>query len=117
MRRKALEPVEAAKKAIVPASGETEGRVLPLLLNHLRSRGISVEDVRIPQRNKALSVTMAEKLIKAAWHYPDGGARPDKFVVLLDVDGKPPEEVLNPFEPLPQRLSGQIGAAVQWAYA
>lgn len=31
MRRKALEPVEAAKKAIVPASGETERRVLSVM--------------------------------------------------------------------------------------
>ena len=116
-RRRALEPVEVTKKVIVLASGETERRALPLLLSHLQSRGVSVEDVRIPPRNKALNVTMAEKLIKAAWYYPDSGVPPDKFVVLLDVDGKPPEEVLNPFEPLPQRLSGQIGATILCAYA
>ena len=105
------------KKAIVLASGETERRALPHLLGHLQNRGVSVVDVRIPPRNNALNVAMAEKLIKAAWYELLGVGPPEKFVVLLDVDGKPPEEVLKPFELLPERLSGQIGAAILCAYA
>ena len=40
----------------------------------------------IPPRNKALDAEMAEKLIKAAW-YENLGAPPDKFVVVVDLDG------------------------------
>lgn len=117
MKRRALEPVEVAKKVIVLASGETERHALPFLLKHLQSRGISVEGVRIPPRNKALSVAMAEKLIKAAWYELLSGDPPDKFVVLLDVDGKPPDQVLNPFKKLSESLRVHIGAAIQCAYA
>ena len=116
-RRRALEPVEVTNKVIILASGETERQALPFLLSHLQSRGVSVEDVRIPPRNKALNVTMAEKLIKAAWYYPDSGVPPDKFVVLLDVDGKRPDEVLNPFNELPDLLSSKIRATIRCAYA
>ena len=88
-RRRALEPVEVTNKVIVLASGETERHALPFLLSHLQSRGVSVEDVRIPPRNKALNVEMAKKLIEAAWYELLGVCNPpDKFVVLLDVDGK-----------------------------
>lgn len=77
-----------------------------------------MEDVRIPPRNKALSVEMAKKLIEAAWYELLGVCNPpDKFVVLLDVDGKPLEEVLNPFEALPEHLSSRIGAVIRCAYA
>ena len=107
-----------AKNVIILASGETERRALPHLLAHLRNRGVSVEEVRIPPRNGALSVTMAERLIKAAWHERLGVCvSPDKFVVLLDVDGKLPDKVLDPFRALPERLSDKIGAAVRCAYA
>ena len=117
-RRRALEPVEVTNKVIVLASGETERHALPFLLSHLQSRGVSVEDVRIPPRNKALSVEMAKKLIEAAWYELLGVCNPpDKFVVLLDVDGNPPNRVLSPFDELPRRLSGQIGATIGCAYA
>ena len=53
-----------ARNVIILASGETERRALPHLLAHLRDRGISVVEVRIPPRNGALSVQMAERLIK-----------------------------------------------------
>ena len=106
-----------AKKVIVLASGETERRALPHLLDHLRNRGVSVEEVRIPLRNGALSVRMAARLINAAWYERLGVCSPDKFVVLLDVDGKLPDDVLEPFRELPERLNGKIGAAVRCAYA
>ena len=106
-----------SKKIIILASGETERRALPHLLAHLRDRGVSVEEIRIPPRNGVLSIRTAEKLIKAAWYERLGVCSPDKFVVLLDVDGKPPERVLEPFRALPERLGGKIRAAVRCAYA
>ena len=107
-----------AKNVITLASGETERRALPHLLAHLRNRGVSVEEVRIPPRNGALSVKMAAKLIEAAWYERLGVCvSPDKFVVLLDVDGKRPDDVLEPFRALPGRLGGQIGAVIRYAYA
>ena len=107
-----------AKNVIILASGETERQALPHLLAHLRDRGVSVVEVRIPPRNGALSVQMAEKLIKAVWYERLGvSVSPDKFVVLLDVDGELPDKVLEPFGALPERLGGRIGAAVRCAYA
>ena len=105
-----------AKNVIVLASGETERRALPHLLSYLRARGVSLVEVRIPPRNGALSVRMAERLVKGAW-YERPGAPPDKFVILLDVDGKPPNRVLEPFRALPERLGSEIGATVLYAYA
>ena len=109
-------PTEMAKNVIVLASGETERRALPHLLSHLRARGIFVVEVLIPPRNGVLSVQMAERLVKAAW-YKCLDASPDKFVILLDVDGKPPARVLEPFGVLPERLGDEIGAAILHAYA
>ena len=106
-----------ARNVIILASGETERRALPHLLAHLRNWGVSVEEVRIPPRNGALSVRMAARLINAAWYERLGVCSPDKFVVLLDVDGKLPDDVLEPFRALPERLGGGIGAAVRCAYA
>ena len=107
-----------AKRVIILASGETERRALPHLLAHLRDRGVSVEEVRIPPRNGALSIKMAVRLINAAWYRRLGvDPSPDKFVVLLDVDGKPPEKVLRPFGALSERLGGKIEVAIRCAYA
>ncbi len=105
------------KHVVVIASGETERRALPHLVRHLRDMGISVIDVLVPPSNRALNVRMAERLIKAAW-YGNSNAPPDKFVVLVDTDGKAPDDVIGPFrQQLPGRLSDDIGAAVQFAYA
>lgn len=106
-----------AKHVIVIASGETERRSLPHLLAHLRAEGVSIDEVRIPPRNRALNPEMAEKLVKAAW-YERVVDPPEKFVVLLDVDGKVPAEVLHPFQAqLPARLKPNIHATIQFAYA
>jgi hypothetical protein len=106
------------KRVVVIASGETERRALPHLVRHLEAEGIRVVEVRRPDGNKALSVEMAEKLIKAAWYAPAGNAPPDKFVVLLDADGGDPVRVLHPFrEQLPQRLGARITASIQFACA
>ena len=103
------------KRVVIVASGETERRALPHLAFHLRACGVSVSSVLIPPGNRALSVEMAEKLIKAAW-YEDLSAPPDKFVLLLDLDQAEADEVLSPFGALPERL-GAIHAPILYAYA
>ena len=105
------------KHVIVIASGETERRSLPRLVMHLQDQNVYVDEVRYPPGNKALNVDMAEKLVKAVW-YENVAGPPDKFVVLLDVDGKAPDEVLRPLEEqLPGRLGADIQASIQYAYA
>ena len=105
-----------SKRVVVIASGETERRALPHLVAHLRTRGTVVDDVRIPPRHRHLGVRMVEQLIKAAW-FEDPTSRPDKFVVLVDVDAADPEDVLRPFETqLPPRLHN-VHATVLYAYA
>ena len=106
-----------AKNVIILASGETERRALPHLLVHLRDRSVFVKEVLIPPRNRVLNIHTVEKLIKAAWYERLGVCSPDKFVILLDVDGKPPERVLETFRTLPERLCDEIGAAIRCAYA
>ena len=81
------------KKVVVIASGETERRSIPHLLAHLKEQGTSADEVRIPPNNRAINAEMAEKLVKTVW-YP--GPAPDKIVLLLDVDGKSPDEVVPP---------------------
>ena len=104
------------KRVIVVASGETERRALPMLVSHLEAQGVFVDEIRIPPRNRALDVRMAERLIKAVW-YEKTNARPDKFVLLIDTDGKAPKAVLEPFEQqLPGRLR-RIEAPVRYACA
>jgi len=90
---------------VVLASGETERRSLPHLLAHLHAQGVVVVEIRIPPGGKGLNVEMAEKLLKASW-YERMPAPPDKFVVLVDTDGKTQEEVLRPFR---EQLPGRIG--------
>ena len=92
-----------AKRVAVIASGETERRAIPHLTAHLRDQGIEVWRPMIPPNNSALNVGMASRLIKAAWF--SSFPKPDKFVVLVDADGKTPSEALAPLETnLPSRL-------------
>ena len=105
------------KRVVVIASGQTERRALPLLVSHLRDKGISIDDVRIPPSNGALNAQMALKLISAAW-YGTAGGPPGKFVILVDTDGADPDEALAPFrKDLPGRLDVDIDANIQYAYA
>lgn len=61
-------------------------------------------------------VEMAHKLVSAAWF--KAAVPPDKFVVLLDADGREPDRILQPFRHLlPQLLHGSITAALQFAVA
>ena len=106
-----------AGHVVVVASGETERRSLPHLASHLRTQGCSVDEVRIPPRNKLLNATVAEKLIKAVW-YQDPDSAPQKIVLLVDVDTKSPDQVVGPLrEQLAERLPDEINARLQYAYA
>ena len=110
-----MSPV-APKRVVVIASGETERKALPLLLRHLADQGIVIADVRIPPGHRPIRVDVAEKIVKSVWfERPD--ARPGKFVVLVDTDGKCPDEVLAPIRnQLPARLR-DIPADLQFAHA
>ena len=104
------------KRVIVIASGETERRALPHLLSHLRDEGIVLADVRIPPRNRDLRVEIVENIIKSAWY--ESQTPPDKFVLLVDVDGKDPDATLAPFKhDLPGRLPSEVRPKLQYAYA
>ena len=102
-----------AKNVVVFASGRTELRALPNLLRGLASEGVSV-DVRIPPRNRAISGELAVKIAKSCyWDVPS----PDKLVILVDVDGKNPDEVL---ESLRQRVGSaldHLDLRIYYAYA
>jgi hypothetical protein len=105
------------KDVVVIASGETERRALPHLVAHLRAEEITLIEVRIPPGGRALNLDMAEKLVKASW-FERVNAPPDKFVVLVDTDGKIPHEVLRPFqEQLQTRIPPKIIAQFQYAHA
>ena len=106
-----------SKRVVVIASGETERRALPYLVQHLAAQGIVVEDVRIPPRHRAINVAIAEKLIRSVWFERADDARPGKFVVLLDTDGASPKNVIAPIrDRLPDRVR-DIGASIQFAFA
>ena len=106
------------KHVVVIASGETERRSLPHLVSHLQGQGVFLSEVRIPPGGGALNVSMAERLIKAVWYESLGSSPPDKFVILMDVDKKPPDQVLNPLqEELPGRIKDDVRATIKYAYA
>ena len=104
------------KRVAVIASGETERRALPHLVSHLSDHDIDIEvSISIPRGNRRLTVSMAESLIKSVLY---AGQPPDKVVVLIDVDGKDPDQELHPFKTdLPGRLSNGPPHSIQFAYA
>jgi hypothetical protein len=104
-----------AKRVTIIASGETERRALVHLVSHLQDQGITVTDVRIPPRNRRLNVGMTQGLIRAAW-YSGFESLPDKFIVLVDTDGKSAAETLAPFQNMSNSLP-DVGADVLVAYA
>ena len=74
-------------------------------------------DVRIPPRNKALDVGVAEKIIKSIW-YENPGEEPDKIVLLLDVDRNSPDHVVGRMkEDLASRLPDEIKVRMQYTHA
>ena len=106
------------KRVAVVASGETERAAIPFLVERLAEEGIVVVEILIPSRTRALTVEVAEGILKDAWYTTLDNLKPDKFVILVDVDGKRPREVLLPFQRnLARRLGPQITASIQFAYA
>jgi hypothetical protein len=105
------------RRVVVIASGETERRSLPILVDHLKAHDVSLLEVRIPPGGNTLHVDMAAKLIKASW-FEQFADPPEKFVVLVDADGKDPDEVLRPFQLGVQgKLGPKITAAICFAIA
>ncbi len=105
------------KQVVVIASGPTERAALPFLAEHLREENISI-NVQIPPKHGKLTVDVATSILKAAWYRPLDNLPPDKFVILVDVDGKQPDEVMEPFrQNIASRLEPQITASLQFAYA
>lgn len=104
------------KRVIVIASGETERRAIPHLVEHLKNRGIVIDGVRIPPRQRPLDIGMVEKLIKAAW-YESLHAPLDKFVILIDVDHADPRTATAPFPECISRQLRGIAAPMKVAYA
>ncbi len=105
-----------AKRVVVIASGETERRVLPHLAAHLKDEGITV-DVRIPSRNRQIRSAIIVSIVQSTL-YDSPAGRPDKYVILIDTDGKSPEEALRPVQRNLQRssLSQQV-PSILYAYA
>ena len=83
------------KQVIVIASGATERAALPFLTKDIQQESIDVE-VLIPPRNGAMTADVIERILKSAWYGSLDNRTPDKFVVLLDADGKDPDTVLEP---------------------
>lgn len=93
------------KSVVVLASGETQRRALPHLVQPLRAEGIDVPEVRIPSRNRDLTTEVAAQLARATWFDLNGrGHPPDKIVVLVDADGRTPEEAVAALDGLEGRL-------------
>lgn len=106
-----------SKQVVIIASGPTERAAIPLLVRDLQKENINV-NVQIPPRHGKLTVDAAERLLKSAWYRPQGDSSPNKYVILVDVDGKQPDAVLEPFrQNLASRLEPQITASLQFAYA
>lgn len=104
------------KHVVVIASGETERRSLPHLLAHMRSQDINVA-IRIPPRNRSLTVAVVHSLIQSSLYDIDGYP-PDKYVILVDADGGIPDDILVPLRTdLSNRLGSGFGPSVQYAYA
>ena len=82
------------KRVLIIASGPTELNALPTLLEHLKLEGIEVE-IRIPPGHRQLRPNVLCPIIYSAQYDSEYGS-PDKCVVLVDTDGKLPEEAINP---------------------
>lgn len=94
---------DMVKRVLVIASGRTEQMALPHLLTHLSAEGIAVE-VRIPDRNRKLLPSIVASIIYDSL-YDFTEETPDKYVVLIDTDGKTTEDVLRPLQEGLQRAN------------
>ena len=104
------------KRVVVIASGPTERSALPHLLAHLETEGIAV-DIRIPDRHRQLKPGTVRPIIYSAL-YDSGDGPPDKFVVLVDTDGKSADEALRPIRQILQNATaGPQSVGILYAYA
>ena len=104
------------KRVLVIASGRTEQLALPHLLAHLEEERIAVE-VRIPDRGRQLRSNVVGPIILAA-QYDFQNGPPDKYVVLVDTDGKTAEDALRPLQEGLQRANvGRHVPSLLYAYA
>jgi len=103
---------------VVIASGMTERRALPHLLRRLvENEGLELMEVRIPPRHRQLTNRLASQLVCAAWYDRAETERPDKFVVLIDADGKDVVRLLREFGDVtgsPTITASVRVAAAQW---
>ena len=91
---------------------------MPHLLAHLRAEGITVE-VRTPDRNrKLLPSTVASIIYDSLYDFTED--TPDKYVVLVDTDGKTSEDALRPLQEglqranVEQHIPSLLYAYAQW---
>ena len=104
-----------AKQVVVVASGETERQALPALVRDLAAEGIIVTSVLKPPGHRPLRLELVRKLILSEG-FRSSTHRPDKFVVLVDTDHKPPGPLLDPLRPLLKQVS-QVTAPILFACA
>lgn len=84
------------KRVLIIASGPTEQSALPILLEHLKSENIEI-DIRIPPGHRQLRPNVVYPIIISSQYDSDEGP-PNKCVILVDTDGKSPEESINPIQ-------------------
>ena len=105
-----------AKRVLVIASGPTEQNALPKLLEHLKSENIEV-DIRIPSGHRQLRPNVVYPIIISSQYDSDEGP-PDKCVILVDTDGKSPDEAIGPLRQGLQRTQlTRTFQNVKFAYA
>lgn len=105
-----------AKRVVIIASGPTEREALPHLLKYLDREGIAL-DIRIPPGHRKLRSNVLCGIIYAAQHDSLDGP-PAKYVILVDTDGKSPEEALIPIQQGLQRTSVvEAVGVIKYTYA
>ena len=82
------------KRVLIIASGPTEQNALPKLLEHLKPENIDI-DIRIPSGHRQLRPDVVCPIVISSQFDSDEGP-PDKCVILVDTDGKSPDEAIGP---------------------
>lgn len=104
------------KRVLIIASGPTEQNALPKLLDHLKSENIEI-DIRIPSGHRQLRPNVVCPIIISSLYDSDEGP-PDKCVILVDTDGKSPDEAIGPVRQGLQRTQlSRSFQNIKFAYA
>lgn len=104
------------KRVLIIASGPTERNALTKLLEHLKSENIEV-DILIPAGHRQLRPSVVCPIIISSQYDSEEGP-PDKCVILVDTDGKSPEEAISPIQQGLQRTQlSRTFQNVKFAYA